>query len=224
MQYFRPTRSLIVVLTFALSLPGEFAFALQNPDPLPPPPQSVLEQNATALPDAPSAAKLAQATTPAPAATPDPNAPQTSPSPNTPQQPEVVPVGPEQQPSPETEQDQASPDQTGPGQQPQPDIQKPETDAGPATPPQDDLQAKPIPPATQPDIDQEPAGTAAAQKGRTAGGAASKPAGVAIAPAKQKRSWSFVMKLGAIAAGAAALGTVYALSRSTGSTPPGAGR
>jgi hypothetical protein len=49
MQYFRPTRSLIVVLTFALSLPGEFAFALQNPDPLPPPPQSVLEQNATAM-------------------------------------------------------------------------------------------------------------------------------------------------------------------------------
>jgi hypothetical protein len=220
MKHFVPTRLSIVVLTFALGMPGEIALALQNPDPLPPPPQTMLEKNATALPDAPSATKLAQATTPAPAATPDPNAPQqTLPGQNAPQQPEVVPVGPEQQPSPEQEQDQTSPDQ-----QPQPGVQKPESDAGPATPPQDDLQAKPIPPATSPNADQEPAGTAAAQKGRTQGGAASKPAGVAIAPAKQKRSWSFVMKLGAIAAGAAALGTVYALSRSTGSTPPGAGR
>ncbi len=212
-----PTRLLIVVLTLAVCTPGELAFALQNPDPLPPPPQSMLEKSSPALPDAPSAAKLAQATAPA-QATQDPNAAQPQPDP---QQPEVVPVGPEQQ---QSSPDQQPQDQAAPDQQPQPDIQKPESDTAPATPPQDDLQAKPIPPATNPNSDQEPAGTAAAQKGRTQGGAASKPAGVAIAPAKQKRSWSFMVKLGAIAAGAAALGTVYALSRGTGSTPPGAGR
>jgi hypothetical protein len=206
-----PTRLSVVVLTFALAMQGEIAFALQHPDPLPPPPQSVLEPSATALPDAPSATKLAQSASPATDTSQDPNAPQ---------QPEVVPVGPQQQPSP----DQEQPDQAAPDQQPQPDVQKPESDAAPATPPQDDLQAKPIPPATSPANDQEPAGAAAAEKGRTQGGAASKPAGVAIAPAKQKRSWSFLIKLGAVAAGAAALGTVYALSRSTGSTPPGAGR
>jgi hypothetical protein len=64
-------------------------------------------------------------------------------------------------------------------------------------------------------------GTAAAEKGETRGGAASKPAGVAIAPAKQKRSKSFLIKLGAVAAGAAAVGAIYALTRSTSSTPPG---
>ena len=69
---------------------------------------------------------------------------------------------------------------------------------------------------------QNPLGTAAAQKATTRGGAASKPAGVAIAPRKQKQYRSFLIKLGAIAAGGAALGAVYALSRGTSSTPPGA--
>jgi type IV secretory pathway VirB10-like protein len=73
-----------------------------------------------------------------------------------------------------------------------------------------------------PQRSEQPLGTAAAEKARTAGGAASRPAGVAIAPAKQKRSRSFLIKLGAIAAGAAAVGTIYALSRGTPSLPPGA--
>jgi hypothetical protein len=67
-----------------------------------------------------------------------------------------------------------------------------------------------------------PLGTAAAEKGKTAGGGASRPAGVAIAPAKQKRSRSLLIKLGAVAAAGAAFGTIYALSRGTSSTPPGA--
>jgi hypothetical protein len=67
-----------------------------------------------------------------------------------------------------------------------------------------------------------PLGTAAAEKGQTAGGGASRPAGMAIAPAKQKRSRSLLIKLGAIAAAGAAVGTVYALSRGTGSVPAGA--
>ncbi|MGZ4815782.1 MAG: hypothetical protein ACXVZV_10255 [Terriglobales bacterium] len=69
---------------------------------------------------------------------------------------------------------------------------------------------------------QAPAGAAAAQGIKTAGGAASRPAGTAIAPAKQHQTRSLLIKIGAIAAGAAALGTVYALSRGSSSVPPGA--
>jgi outer membrane biosynthesis protein TonB len=68
---------------------------------------------------------------------------------------------------------------------------------------------------------QAPAGTAAAQGVKTAGGAASRPAGTAIAPAKQHQTRSLLIKLGAVAAGAVALGTVYGLSRSSSSTPSG---
>ena len=69
---------------------------------------------------------------------------------------------------------------------------------------------------------QAPAGTGAAEAGPTAGGAGSRPAGMAIAPAKQHQVRSFLIKVGAIAGGAVALGTVYALSRSSPSRPPGA--
>ncbi len=69
---------------------------------------------------------------------------------------------------------------------------------------------------------QQPVGAAGAQVGPTAGGAASKPAGNAIAPAKQRQTRSFLIKLGAVAAAGVALGTVVALSRGTSSNPPGA--
>ena len=85
--------------------------------------------------------------------------------------------------------------------------------------PQTEIPAqKPRPRSTQ------PVGVGTAQQAPTAGGAASKPAGAAIAPAKQKQYRSLLIKIGAIAAGGAALGTVYALTRATKSTPPGAGR
>ena len=67
-----------------------------------------------------------------------------------------------------------------------------------------------------------PIGAAAAQAGKTTGGTASKPAGTAIAPAKQRQSRSLLIKLGAIAAAGAAVGIVYGLSRSSPSLPPGA--
>lgn len=70
----------------------------------------------------------------------------------------------------------------------------------------------------------EPVGAAAAEKVPTAGGAASKPAGEAIAPAKQHQMRSLVIKVGAIAAGGLAAGTIYALSHSTSSKPPGTGQ
>jgi hypothetical protein len=69
----------------------------------------------------------------------------------------------------------------------------------------------------------EPQGAATAEKVPTAGGAAAKPAGAAIAPAKQRQPRSLLIKLGAVAAGAVAAGTIYALSKGTPSTPPGSG-
>jgi len=67
-----------------------------------------------------------------------------------------------------------------------------------------------------------PVGTAAAEVGNASGVAASKPAGVAIAPAKQRRVRSFLIKMGAIVGAGVAIGTVVALSQSSPSTPPGA--
>jgi hypothetical protein len=80
------------------------------------------------------------------------------------------------------------------------------------------------PDAPQPKSQQptQPVGAATAERVPTAGGAAAKPAGAAIAPAKQHQTRGLLIKIGAIAAAGAALGTVYALSRSTGSLPPGA--
>lgn len=67
-----------------------------------------------------------------------------------------------------------------------------------------------------------PLGTATAQQGATRGGLASKPAGEAIAPAKQRQVHSLLIKLGLVAAGAVAVGTVVGLTRGTSSIPPGA--
>jgi len=79
-----------------------------------------------------------------------------------------------------------------------------------------------LPQNPEPQKPSEPVGAAAAQQGRTAGGAASKPAGMAIAPAKQGQMRSWLIRIGAIAAAGAAVGTIYALSRKTPGTPPGA--
>ena len=77
-------------------------------------------------------------------------------------------------------------------------------------------------PANQGTSSQEPLGTATAERGATAGGSASKPAGMAIAPAKQKQTRSLLIKIGAVAAAGAAFGIVYGLTRATPSLPPGA--
>jgi hypothetical protein len=87
------------------------------------------------------------------------------------------------------------------------------------TPAQTNVPEGPQPKKQQPS---EPVGAAAAESVPTAGGAAAKPAGVAIAPAKQHQTRSWLIKLGAVVAAGAAVGTVYALSRGTSSTPPGA--
>jgi len=67
-----------------------------------------------------------------------------------------------------------------------------------------------------------PQGVAVAGEAKTNGGPASQPAGTAIAPAKQRQMRSLIIKIGAIGAGAAALGAIYGLTRSTPSHPPNA--
>jgi hypothetical protein len=69
---------------------------------------------------------------------------------------------------------------------------------------------------------QRPVGTAAAEAPKVSGITAAEPAGAAIAPAKQHRVRTLVIKMGAILGASAAIGTVVALSAATPSKPPGA--
>lgn len=78
------------------------------------------------------------------------------------------------------------------------------------------------PASTQPPQQQkpEPNGTAVAPQIQTSGGAASKPAGVAIAPPKQRRVRSLLIKLGVLAGAGVAIGTVVGLSAASPSHVP----
>jgi hypothetical protein len=69
---------------------------------------------------------------------------------------------------------------------------------------------------------QKPVGTAAAESVPTSGVAASQPAGTAIAPGKQRRTRSIIIKVGALVGAGVAVGTVAALTLGTSSKPPGA--
>ena len=66
---------------------------------------------------------------------------------------------------------------------------------------------------------QQPVGTAAAPYERPTGVPGSRPAGAVIAPAKQKRVRSIVIRVGLLVAGGAAIGTVVGLSRASHSQP-----
>jgi hypothetical protein len=206
------TRSLILTLTFALCGAPE-----------------LIAQSATPLPDAPSATRLIAQNTTAqspgvqPAtndAQPQQDATQTQPS-QAPTQdsPKVVPVDPQKAAGTEDEQQPASEN-----------ASSQEEGTKPVIPPADPAEVQKLENAQKQNEPQNapvnervnPLGTAAAEKGQTAGGGASRPAGVAIAPAKQKRSRALLIKLGALAAAGAAVGTVYAHSRSTRRKPAGA--
>lgn len=69
---------------------------------------------------------------------------------------------------------------------------------------------------------QRPVGTAAAEAPKVNGITAAQPAGVALAPAKQRRVRTIALKVGAIIGAGAALGAVIALTEATPSKPPGA--
>src|SRR5215472_6890080 len=81
------------------------------------------------------------------------------------------------------------------------------------------LPAAPAPQQKQPPQMQEPLGTATAEGVPTVGGAASRPAGEAIAPDKQRQRHSLLLKLGLIAAAGVAVGTVAALTKGTSAKP-----
>jgi hypothetical protein len=63
-------------------------------------------------------------------------------------------------------------------------------------------------------------GTAAAPAETNAGIAASRPAGAAIAPARQRRRHALLIKVGVVVGAAVALGVVVALSHGSPSVPP----
>ncbi len=89
-------------------------------------------------------------------------------------------------------------------------------------PQQTDQSTPDAPQAKQQQLQTAPVGAATAERVPTAGGAVAKPAGAAIAPAKQHQTRSLLIKIGAIAAAGAAVGTIFALSRGTSPKPPGA--
>jgi hypothetical protein len=69
------------------------------------------------------------------------------------------------------------------------------------------------------DKEHKPVGTAAAPYEPTVGIAASRPAGAAIAPAKQRRVRTILISLGVIAGAGIAIGSVAALSHGSPSRP-----
>jgi len=101
--------------------------------------------------------------------------------------------------------------------QDEPGIQIP-SQSGPETLTQP-LPAAPSPQGQSQQSMQEPVGTATAEGVPTVGGAASRPAGEAIAPAKQNQRHSLLLKVGLIAAAGVAGGVVYALSKGSPSKP-----
>lgn len=88
--------------------------------------------------------------------------------------------------------------------------------------PESYTETMPATPAPQPKPQQqmqEPLGAATAEGVPVVGGAASRPAGEAIAPDKQKQRRSLLLKIGLIAAVGVAGGVVYGISKGTPSKP-----
>jgi hypothetical protein len=81
--------------------------------------------------------------------------------------------------------------------------------------------SQPTQSASQPSAKQKPVGTAVAEEPPTTGIAASNPSGAAIAPAKQRRVRTVLIRVGAILGAGVAVGTVAALASASPSRPPG---
>ena len=169
------------------------------------PPQSENSTKSADLPDSPGYTQAQQSTL-AQAEPQSSQPPQSQPSDSQPaasQAPQTQPADSPTSPTP-----QAQPRDSQPAA-----SQTPQTDSQPSTA-QQTQSAQPA--------DQNPAGAATAQRGKTAGGAASRPAGAALAPAKQRNPRSLLIKLGLLAGAGVALGTAFALSQASPSRPPGA--
>lgn len=105
--------------------------------------------------------------------------------------------------------------------QPVPTENQPTQNTSPNMP-ESYTETMPATPAPQPKPQQqmqEPLGAATAEGVPVVGGAASRPAGEAIAPDKQKQRRSLLLKIGLIAAVGVAGGVVYGLSKGTPSKP-----
>lgn len=105
--------------------------------------------------------------------------------------------------------------------QPVPTQNQP-TQNTPPNMPESYTETMPATPAPQPKPQQqmqEPLGAATAEGVPVVGGAASRPAGEAIAPDKQKQRRSLLLKIGLIAAVGVAGGVVYGISKGTPSKP-----
>jgi hypothetical protein len=74
-------------------------------------------------------------------------------------------------------------------------------------------------PEPRPGNPSEPVGTAVAPYESPVGAAVSRPTGAAIAPAKQKRRHTFIIRLGLVVGAAVAIGTVVALSKASPNRP-----
>jgi hypothetical protein len=82
-------------------------------------------------------------------------------------------------------------------------------------------ESNPAPPAQTTPV-QKPVGTAAAEASNVNAISASQPAGVAIAPAKQHRVRTIILRTGAIIGAGVAVGAIVALTAATSPKPPGA--
>jgi hypothetical protein len=105
--------------------------------------------------------------------------------------------------------------------QPVPTQSQPSTENPPPQAPEGSTEPLPATPAPQQKEEpmQQPLGAATAEGVPTVGGAASRPAGMAIAPSKQNQKRSLLIKVGLIAAAGIAIGTVVALSKGTSAQP-----
>lgn len=104
------------------------------------------------------------------------------------------------------------------GSEQQPSPQQPSPQQPQSRQPQSARQPQPQSGSQESDT-QEPVGTAASQSVKATGVAASQPAGAAIAPAKQRRTRSILIKVGALVGAGIAVGTVVGLSSASPSRP-----
>jgi len=115
-------------------------------------------------------------------------------------------------------QQQTQPDQPAQNST-QPPIELPENPGRSSTPAPN---SAPSPQTTAPPSAPQPSGTAVAPAVQVSGSAASKPAGVAIAPPKQRQVRTWLIRFGFIAGAGVALGTVAALSAASPGRVPNA--
>jgi hypothetical protein len=120
-------------------------------------------------------------------------------------------------------QQQPAPDQTQPpGQSTLPPVELPENPGRSSSQKQSPPPSQQNAPSAQP-TQTQPSGTAVAPQVQVSGGAASKPAGVAIAPPKQRQVRSLLIKLGLLAGAGVAIGTVVGLSAASPGRVPNSG-